>query len=383
MSVDPAGRVRILDRRTDLINRGGENVYSIEVEQVLSRHPGVAEVAVVGVPDPMMDSKVGAVVVPRAGETVEPLDLVRIAREEPADFKVPQYMLFRTEALPRNPGGKVDKAALRARPDWGDGVVVTNGLSLLSAQQLALVDRWDGPAGRETFLLRRRATMAFAAGKYVFPGGSVQDSDFEPVPWIGPGPRTWAQRLSCRENLARALVVAAVRELFEETGLLLAGADGMTATVEMGAGETDGLADDRRSVEAHEVTFGAFLRARGLWLRADLLSPWAHWITPRFQPRRFDTRFFVAMLPPGQSAGVLTTESDRGEWVTIERALADVRGGTMEMMRPTRHTLRQLRAIGDLPVEEAAIGRVITAIEPALVEIDGVRYLDGPADEEQ
>jgi acyl-CoA synthetase (AMP-forming)/AMP-acid ligase II len=119
VSVDPAGRVRILDRRTDLINRGGENVYSIEVERVLSRHQGVAEVAVVGVRDPMMGSKVGAVVVPRAGETVEPLDLVRIAREELADFKVPQYVLVRTEALPRNPGGKVDKAALRARPDWG------------------------------------------------------------------------------------------------------------------------------------------------------------------------------------------------------------------------------------------------------------------------
>ena len=272
---------------------------------------------------------------------------------------------------------------------------MTGGLSMLSAQQLALVDRWDGqavpardaatvvvlrdgPAGRETFLLRRRATMAFAAGKYVFPGGNVQDSDFDPVPWIGPGPRTWAERLSCREDLARALVVAAAREVFEETGLLLARADGMAIT-----GETGGLADDRRSVESHQVTFGAFLRARGLWLRADLLSPWAHWITPQFHPRRFDTRFFVAMLPPGQSAGVLTTESDHGEWVTIERALADVRDGTMEMMRPTCHTLRQLRAIGYLPVEEAAIGRVITTIEPALVEIDGVRYLDGPADEEQ
>ena len=272
---------------------------------------------------------------------------------------------------------------------------MTRGLRSLSAQQIALVDGWDGqavparaaatvavlrdgPAGRETFLLRRRATMAFAAGTHVFPGGGVQDSDFEPVPWIGPGPRTWAQRLSCREDLARALVVAAVREVFEETGLLLAGADGVAVT-----GETGGLAADRRSVESHQVTFGAFLRARGLWLRADLLSPWAHWITPRFQPRRFDTRFFVAMLPPGQSAGVLTTESDHGEWVTIERALADVRGGTMEMMRPTRHTLRQLRAIGDRPVEEAARGRVITAIEPTLVEIDGVRYLDGPRDEEQ
>jgi 8-oxo-dGTP pyrophosphatase MutT (NUDIX family) len=277
--------------------------------------------------------------------------------------------------------------------------MVMPGLSMLSAQQLALVDRWDGqpvpardaatvvvlrdgPAGRETFLLRRRATMAFAAGTYVFPGGGVQDSDFEPVPWIGPGPRTWSEWLSCREDLAGALVVAAIREMFEETGLLLAGADGVAVPVETNDGATCGLAADRRSVESHQVTFGAFLRARGLWLRADLLSPWAHWITPRFHPRRFDTRFFVAMLPAGQSAGVVTTESDHGEWITIERALADVRAGAMEMMRPTRHTLRQLRAIGDRPVEEAALGRTIATIEPRLVEIDGVRYLDGPADEE-
>lgn len=278
--------------------------------------------------------------------------------------------------------------------------MATRRLSVLSAQQTALVDCWDGrvvpardaatvavlrdgPAGRETFLLRRRATMAFAAGKYVFPGGGVQDSDFDPVPWTGPGPRTWAERLSCREDLARALVVAAVREVFEETGLLLAGAAGTAATVAVSDVAAGGLAADRQLVESHQVTFGAFLRARGLRLRADLLSPWAHWITPRFQPRRFDTRFFVAMLPDGQSAGVLTTESDHGEWVTIERALTDVREGAMEMMRPTRHTLRQLHAIGDRPVAEAADGRPVTVIEPRLVEIDGVRYIDGPGEEEQ
>jgi 8-oxo-dGTP pyrophosphatase MutT (NUDIX family) len=270
-----------------------------------------------------------------------------------------------------------------------------NHRSVLSPQQTALLDGWDGrtvpardaatvvvlrdrPAGRETFLIRRRPTMAFAAGMYVFPGGGVQASDFDPVPWIGPEPAMWAERLSCQEDLARALVVAAVRELFEETGLLLAGPDARAVT-----GEIADLADGRRSVESHQVMFGALLRARGLWLRADLLSAWAHWITPPYQPRRFDTRFFVAMLPAGQEAGVLTSESDHGQWVTIEQALAEVHEGTMEMMRPTRHTLRQLLAIGDRPVAAAALDRTITAIEPRLVEIDGVRYLDGPSDEEQ
>jgi long-chain acyl-CoA synthetase len=120
--VDQAGRVHILDRRTDLINRGGENVYSVEVERVLAGHPSIAEVAVVGVPDEMMGQKVGAVVVPRPGQVVEAADLVAYARGLLADFKVPQYVAVRPGALPRNPGGKVDKATLRAGTAWGSAL---------------------------------------------------------------------------------------------------------------------------------------------------------------------------------------------------------------------------------------------------------------------
>ena len=236
----------------------------------------------------------------------------------------------------------------------------------------------EGADARETFLMRRRPTMAFAAGKYVFPGGGVQDSDFAPTPWIGPGPGFWADRLGCAEDLARALVVAAVREVFEETGLLLAGPDETAVT---GDADSVDLADDRRRLEAKEVTLAGILRDHDLLLRADLLSPWAHWITPAYQPRRFDTRFFAAMLPAGQSADALTTETDLGQWVEIGQVLQDVRDGRIEMMRPTRHTLRQLLDIGDQPVAAAAADRVIVTIEPRLVEIDGVRYLDGPSEE--
>jgi acyl-CoA synthetase (AMP-forming)/AMP-acid ligase II len=116
--MDAAGRVHMLDRRTDLINRGGENVYSVEVERALAAHPAVAEVAVVGVPDPMMGQKVGAVVVPRPGQVVAPAELVELARAELADFKVPQYVLVQPDPLPRNAGGKVDKSALRGGTDW-------------------------------------------------------------------------------------------------------------------------------------------------------------------------------------------------------------------------------------------------------------------------
>ena len=117
--IDDEGLVYIVDRIKDMINRGGENVYSIEVENALGAHPAVAEVAVLGVPDPMMGEKVGAVVVPRPGHTVEPHELVTFAAEHLADFKVPQYLVVRPEPLPKNPGGKVLKAPLREQTQWG------------------------------------------------------------------------------------------------------------------------------------------------------------------------------------------------------------------------------------------------------------------------
>ncbi|SDY30268.1 Acyl-CoA synthetase (AMP-forming)/AMP-acid ligase II [Modestobacter sp. DSM 44400] len=118
--IDDDGLVYVVDRKKDMINRGGENVYCVEVENALAAHPAVGEVAVVGVPDSMMGEKVGAVVVPRAGQTLEPADLLAFARERLADFKVPQYVVVRPDPLPRNPGGKVLKPPLRAGTDWGD-----------------------------------------------------------------------------------------------------------------------------------------------------------------------------------------------------------------------------------------------------------------------
>jgi acyl-CoA synthetase (AMP-forming)/AMP-acid ligase II len=114
------GIVRIVDRAKDMINRGGENVYSVEVENVLAAHPDVVEVAVVGVVDPVMGEKVGAVVVPRPGVDPDALvpDLIAYARERLADFKVPQFVRVLGAPLPRNAGGKVQKPALRTTTDW-------------------------------------------------------------------------------------------------------------------------------------------------------------------------------------------------------------------------------------------------------------------------
>jgi long-chain acyl-CoA synthetase len=114
------GIVRIVDRAKDMINRGGENVYSVEVESALCGHPDVIEVAVVAVPDPVMGEKVGAVVLPQAGVTADALvpSLIAYAREQLADFKVPQFVRVLDAPLPRNAGGKVLKAPLRAAEEW-------------------------------------------------------------------------------------------------------------------------------------------------------------------------------------------------------------------------------------------------------------------------
>jgi acyl-CoA synthetase (AMP-forming)/AMP-acid ligase II len=114
------GLVRIVDRAKDMINRGGENVYSVEVENALAAHPDVVEVAVVGVPDPVMGEKVGAVVLPRPGVLPGELvpSLIDFARTQLADFKVPQFVRVLDAPLPRNAGGKVLKRPLREAGDW-------------------------------------------------------------------------------------------------------------------------------------------------------------------------------------------------------------------------------------------------------------------------
>jgi acyl-CoA synthetase (AMP-forming)/AMP-acid ligase II len=117
--VDSDGLLYVVDRVKDMINRGGENVYSLEVENALVGAPGVGEVAVLGVPDSMMGEKVGAVIVPAAGTQPDVGAIVAYAREQLADFKIPQYVAVRGEPLPRNPGGKVLKAKLREETDWG------------------------------------------------------------------------------------------------------------------------------------------------------------------------------------------------------------------------------------------------------------------------
>jgi acyl-CoA synthetase (AMP-forming)/AMP-acid ligase II len=117
--IDDGGRVYIVDRKKDVINRGGENVHSLEVEKVLASAPGVAEAAVLPVPDDMMGEKVGAVIVRSAGARLDLDAVIAHCSTHLARFKVPQYGVVRDDPLPRNAGGKVSKSALNAQTRWG------------------------------------------------------------------------------------------------------------------------------------------------------------------------------------------------------------------------------------------------------------------------
>jgi long-chain acyl-CoA synthetase len=111
--VDEEGFVYIVDRAKDIVIRGGENVYSVEVEATLFEHPAVADVAVIGVPHPVLGEEVGAAVVLRPGTSVSADELALFVRDRMAGFSVPTYFWFRSEPLPRNPQGKVLKRELR------------------------------------------------------------------------------------------------------------------------------------------------------------------------------------------------------------------------------------------------------------------------------
>jgi long-chain acyl-CoA synthetase len=120
--IDEQGFVEIVDRKKDMINRGGENVYCVEVENALAAFPAVFEAAVTAVPDQMMGEKVGAVIVPKPGQPIDIDELVAFTKVRLADFKVPQYIVVRSQALPRNAGGKVLKKKLREHVEWGKPV---------------------------------------------------------------------------------------------------------------------------------------------------------------------------------------------------------------------------------------------------------------------
>jgi 8-oxo-dGTP pyrophosphatase MutT (NUDIX family) len=226
----------------------------------------------------------------------------------------------------------------------------------------------DGTRGLEVYLLRRRTSMAFAAGMYAYPGGAVDPRD------AGPGPEAdrWASRLGSTPEAAQAIVRAAVRETFEESGVLLAGPDGAAGPA---VADVSGPSwrEDRAALEAHQLSFAEFLARRGLTLRGDLLAPWARWITPEFEERRFDTWFFLAAVPEGQRTQEVPGEADRVVWLRPADALAAYARGEMALMPPQLVTLRELTRYPDTASALTAAERRVLDPVQARARIDAGR----------
>ncbi|MGY1689311.1 NUDIX hydrolase [Geodermatophilus sp. SYSU D01105] len=208
----------------------------------------------------------------------------------------------------------------------------------------------DGTSGLEVYLLRRTRGMPFAGGMTAYPGGGVDPRDADVrTAWVGPSPAQWATAFGCDERTARELVCAAVRETFEEAGVLLAGspdgADGVGVVPDVSGDDWEA---QRQALLTRELSLAELLADRGLALRSDLLRPFAHWITPPDEPRRYDTKFFAAALPVGQEARHVTGEADEASWLTPAAALAELSAGTRPMLPPTIHTLGQLRPFADV-----------------------------------
>jgi 8-oxo-dGTP pyrophosphatase MutT (NUDIX family) len=288
-----------------------------------------------------------------------------------ARLKVPADWAARAASL-------ADRSAEPARPRDAATVML-----LRPADANRTADDGRSPAGGfEVYMLRRKQSMPFAPGASVFPGGSVdrRDSDSE-VAWSGPDVAEWARWLGTSAELARGLLCAAVRETFEESGVLLAG----PAAVK-GNGEAGGmtlppateLEPDRLALLDRSLSLAEMLARRGLVLRSDLLKPWAQWITPAAETRRYDARFFAALLPAGQQTADIRDEADQVSWLPPTDVLAAAARREVALMPPTAVTLAELAACPDVAAVFAA-PRQITPLLPEVVVEDGQAWLTMPA----
>ncbi|MFF8380939.1 NUDIX hydrolase [Streptomyces sp. NPDC015661] len=269
-------------------------------------------------------------------------------------------------------------------PEWPDRIraLAAGELTPVTPRRAATVLLLrDGAAGPDVHMLRRRTSMAFAGGAYAYPGGGVDPRDEQPVRWAGPSLGKWAARLGLDDPAqAQAVVCAAVRETFEEAGVLLAG-----ETEEGVVGDTTGedWERDREALVARELSFADFLDRRGLVLRSDLLGAWARWITPEFEQRRYDTWFFVAALPAGQRTRDVSGEADRTVWIRPAEAAAGYDRGELTMMPPTISTLRTLEPYGTAAEALAAAGEQDMAPVLAQARLEGEELvLSWPGHEE-
>jgi 8-oxo-dGTP pyrophosphatase MutT (NUDIX family) len=241
----------------------------------------------------------------------------------------------------------------------------------------------DGPDGLEVFMLRRNLNSDFVGGAYVFPGGAVDPEDrhlnLEPV-CEGRSDVDASRRLGI-ESGGLAFWVAAIRESFEEAGVLLAyDLDGMVDLDDARSAARWG--HHRAQVDAGQLTMVDLCRLEGLRLAVDGMHYFSHWITPEGSPRRYDTRFFLAAAPTNQTPLHDDRETIANEWVRPADAIARVESGELTMMPPT---VASLKAISRFSTAAEALdaAREITHVPevlPRIISADGGMRIVLPGD---
>jgi 8-oxo-dGTP pyrophosphatase MutT (NUDIX family) len=225
----------------------------------------------------------------------------------------------------------------------------------------------DGRDGLEAFMATRHAGSSFMPGALVFPGGAVDADDSDP-------------RLAAAPDDDLRARVAGIRELFEEAGVLLAHDVGSGALVQ--AGRLDGLLKTwRAALCTGEAVFSSMMVEEGLRPATEALVPYAHWVTPRFAAKRFDTRFYLAPAPAGQSGSHDALELADSRWIRPADALAEHEAGRIRLVFVTRCNLGLLSGSATVADALAAAGaRRITLIEPEAFDGPNGRVLRIPAD---
>ncbi len=245
-----------------------------------------------------------------------------------------------------------------------------------SAAATLVLLRDRATAGVETLLIQRHVKSKFAGGDYVFPGGKVEADDIpEGVEayCVGLTPDEASARLGGDLTPRQALGywVGAIREAFEEVGVLLAyGPDGRFVRF---TGENRARFEAYRTqCHASNQAFFPMLRTEGLTLATDRLTYFAHWITPEENPIRFDTRFFAAATPPGQEPAPDGYEITDVRWLTPAEALAAMRRKEISLRFPTIKNLELVGGVGTAPEVLAGLrGREVPTIRPRVLQVDG------------
>jgi 8-oxo-dGTP pyrophosphatase MutT (NUDIX family) len=263
---------------------------------------------------------------------------------------------------------EIKQRVLEDRPSFAITVEVPDPPAVPRDSATVILVR-DGAPGLEVFMLERHLNSDFAGGAYVFPGGTIDDRDTDPAA---------AAYLDVTPGEDPEFYLCAIRETFEEAGVLLARRDGAPVHLE---DEEGSFAAYRRELASRGGSLAEFAEKEALRFAGDLLHYFSRWVTPEFAPKRYDARFFVAEMPEGQRPLHDDVETTASTWIRPATAIEQAREGLFSIIFPTRKTLEELATFDTAQaVIDSTVGKRVEAILPKVVLADGQARVVLPGD---